>query len=88
MDDLPQEIRDTLVAPGQNPTPQPPGGYHASNESPWPSPTPEMLNGDPLFDAIWAVIKTWDINVPCAYSGYMGATGNHVRAIYDAVPQS
>lgn len=62
--------------------------YYVSNERPWPDPTPEMLNGDPLFDAIWSVIKTWDINVPHAYSGYCGATGNHVRAIYDALPRS
>lgn len=52
---------------------------------PWPDPTPEMLKDDPLFDAIWAVIKSWDVNVAGAYTGYMGATGNHVRAIYDAV---
>jgi hypothetical protein len=51
----------------------------------WPDPTPEMLNGDPLFDAIWDTIKTWDVNVPDVYSGYCGANGNHVRAIYDAV---
>lgn len=51
---------------------------------PWPDPTPEML-ATPLFDAIWTVIKTWDVNVPHAYVGYCGATGNHARAIYDAV---
>lgn len=51
----------------------------------WPDPTPEMLASDPLFDAIWNTIKSWDINVPEAYGGYCGATGNHVRAIYDAV---
>ena len=50
----------------------------------WPDPTPEMLN-DPMFNKIWNVIKTWDINVPTAYSGYCGATGNHARAIYDAL---
>lgn len=53
----------------------------------WPGPTPEMLN-DPTFNAIWNVIKSWDINVPDAYSGYCGATGNHVRAILDALPAS
>lgn len=47
-------------------------------------PTPEMLD-DPQFNAIWNVIKSWDINVPGAYSGYCGATGNHVRAIMDAL---
>jgi hypothetical protein len=51
---------------------------------PWPDPEPEMLD-DPEFNAIWAVIKTWDINVPRAYNGYCGATGNHVRAILDGL---
>jgi hypothetical protein len=51
---------------------------------PWPDPTPEMLK-DPEFEAIWQVIKTWDINVPRAYYGYCGATGNHVRAILDGL---
>ena len=50
----------------------------------WPDPSPEMLE-TVLFDTIWRTIKTWDVNVPHAYSGYMGATGNHVRAIYEAV---
>lgn len=54
---------------------------------PWPDPTPEMLD-DPTFNAIWNVIKTWDINVPAVYVGYCGATGNHVRAILDALPKS
>jgi hypothetical protein len=51
----------------------------------WPDPTPEMLAGHEQFDAIWNCIKTWDINVPGAYSGYCGATGNHARAILDAL---
>lgn len=50
----------------------------------WPDPTPEMLES-PLFEAIWQCIKSWDINVPEAYGGYCGATGNHVRAILDAI---
>lgn len=50
----------------------------------WLDPTSEMLQ-DPRFEAIWQVIKTWDINVPQAYRGYSGATGNHVRAILDAL---
>jgi hypothetical protein len=54
-------------------------------EKPWPDPTPEML-ADPAFNAIWSVIKTWDVNVPEVYVGYCGATGNHVRAILDALP--
>jgi hypothetical protein len=57
-------------------------GFERTKE--WPDPTPEMLN-DPQFEAIWQVIKSWDIHVPEAYSGYCGATGNHVRAILDAL---
>ncbi len=55
-----------------------------SRTIPWPDPTPEML-ADRKFEAIWQCIKTWDINVPDAYGGHMGATGNHVRAILDAL---
>jgi hypothetical protein len=50
----------------------------------WPDPTPRMLE-DPRFEAVWKAIRTWDINVPRAYAGYSGATGNHVRAILDAL---
>jgi hypothetical protein len=50
----------------------------------WPDPTPEMLD-DPRFHAIWNCIKSWDINVPDVYEGYCGASGNHVRAILDAL---
>lgn len=54
------------------------------NPAPWPDPTPEMLES-PEFNAIWNVIKSWDINVPDVYNGYCGASGNHVRAILDAL---
>lgn len=50
----------------------------------WPGPTPEMLESE-KFEAIWTCIKTWDINVPSVYAGYCGASGNHVRAILDAI---
>jgi hypothetical protein len=64
------------------------GAAVSSDHSPivvdWPDPTTEML-ADPRFEAVWQVIKTWDINVPSAYGGYCGATGNHVRAILDAI---
>lgn len=50
----------------------------------WPDPTPEMLK-DPMFNAIWEVMMTWDIAVDNEYEGYMAATGNHVRAVYDAI---
>ena len=60
--------------------------YGKTPETPWPDPTPEMLE-DPIFNAIWNVIRSWDINVPAVYVGYCGATGNHVRAIMDALPR-
>ena len=50
-------------------------------------PTEEIRN-DPLWLAIWNEMKTWDINVPTEYVGYMGATGNHVTAIYLAIKQA
>ena len=56
----------------------------APREPNWPDPTPEMLKS-PEFDAVWQCIKRWDINVPDVYGGYCGATGNHVRAILDAL---
>lgn len=51
-----------------------------------PNPTPGQLN-DPLFLAIWEVIKSWDINVPEYYVGYCGATGSHVMLIFNALHQ-
>jgi hypothetical protein len=81
------------VSPGRTPDPDMPAGGYAGCDAGcgappyirhWPDPTPEML-ADPMFEAIWQCIKSWDINVPHAYSGYMGATGNHARAIYDAI---
>jgi hypothetical protein len=55
------------------------------NPAPWPDPTPAMRDS-PIFEAIWQTIKRWDVNVPDVYAGYCGATGNHVRAILDALP--
>lgn len=50
----------------------------------YPDPTPQMLDGDPLFDAIWKAIKGWDISRH--NDGiYNGPTGNDARRIYDAV---
>lgn len=50
----------------------------------YPDPTPEMLDGDALFDAIWNAIKGWDIR---RHSDglYEMATGNDARHIYDVV---
>lgn len=58
----------------------------------WPDPTPEMLES-PEFNAVWGCIKDWDIHVPDVEGSadmvgnplYSGATGNHVRAILDAL---
>ena len=50
----------------------------------WPDPTEDMVKTRE-FEAIWEVIKSWDINVPGIYNGYMGATGNHVKAILDSL---
>lgn len=36
---------------------------------------------DKEFDAIWSVIKDWDVNVPEYYAGYCGANGSHVMLI-------
>jgi hypothetical protein len=53
----------------------------------YPDPTPEMLDNNPLFEAIWIAIKEWDISRYRKYDGrlYSGATGNDARHIYDAV---
>jgi len=72
MNDVPDDDVGSYVAMG------PPG-------VPMPNPTPEMLSGDRLFDAIWSVIKTWDVNVPSHYQGYCGANGSHVAMIYESI---
>lgn len=53
----------------------------------YPEPTPEMLDGDPLFDAIWDAIKGWDISRHND-GMYSGPTGNDARHIYDAVKRA
>lgn len=55
----------------------------------WPDPTKEQLV-TPLFNAIWEVIKKWDIGLPqdideTGHQLYSGATGNHVVAIMQAI---
>jgi hypothetical protein len=47
-----------------------------------PNPTPEEM-ASPQFEAIWNIIKTWDINVPEYYNGYAGGNGSHVKLILD-----
>lgn len=50
-----------------------------------PSPTRTMVEGDVLFDAIYEVIKSWDVCVPEYYQGYCHANGSHATLIYRAV---
>lgn len=54
------------------------------SEYPWVSPRAKDLVAKD-FNAIWESIKSWDINVPEAYQGYCGATGNHVMHILFAL---
>jgi hypothetical protein len=49
-----------------------------------PNPSLDNLK-DPLFNAIWETIKTWDINVPLYYNGYCSANGSHAKLIFDAI---
>lgn len=52
---------------------------------------PEMPNPtnndvfDPMFQRIWQIVKTWDVNVPEYYKGYCGANGSHVKLLLDAI---
>lgn len=55
-----------------------PATFHYTDPPAW------MLE-HPMFEAIWDEIKTWDVNVPTEYMGYMGATGNHAAAILLAI---
>lgn len=70
-----EEIRESLSKNIINPT--------IKKEK--PNPTQEDLESKE-FNAIWDVIKSWDINVP-EYDGhfYSGATGSHVKLILDAL---
>ena len=72
----PESIDDFMV---RNPLPGE-VGFH----TPMPNPTPADLE-DATFNAIWNVIKTWDVNVPAYYGGYCGAHGSHVMLILDAL---
>lgn len=57
----------------------------APSALPWPNPTDADL-ADPEFEAIWRVIKSWDISVP-GYEGvgYCGGNGSHVMLILNAL---
>lgn len=54
-----------------------------------PMPNPSKEEVDSLqFNAIWDIIKTWDINVPEFYSGYCSGNGSHVKLILDSLKQA
>lgn len=59
-------------------------GPHGGLKQPMPNPTDADL-ADPQFEAIWQVIKSWDVNVPEFYQGYCGANGSHVMLILAAL---
>ena len=56
----------------------------AMSRAAYPTEHIQKLHGDPVWEAIWATIKQWDINTP-DYGGYCGANGDHVTQIYEAV---
>lgn len=49
-----------------------------------PNPTEADLKS-PVFNALWEVVKTWDVNVPEYYAGYCGANGSHVKLLLNAL---
>lgn len=49
-----------------------------------PNPTDAQL-ASPEFEAIWQIIKSWDVEVPEFYDGYCGANGSHVTLILNAL---
>jgi hypothetical protein len=69
--------QDDIGPPVKNPLPAKP---------PMPNPTEDDLN-NPTFEAIWQVIKSWDVNVPEHYFGYCGANGSHVKLILNALEE-
>jgi len=54
---------------------------------PMPDPTEAMLK-DPVWNAIYDTIKTWDVNVPEFYNGYCHSTGSHATLIYEAIQKA
>ncbi|MDM9556027.1 hypothetical protein QU926_20655 [Pseudomonas asiatica] len=51
-----------------------------------PNPTEADLSS-PEFEAIWQVVKTWDINVSTHYEGYCSGNGSHVKMILDSLAE-
>lgn len=58
--------------------------YSELSKKPMPNPTEEQLN-DPIWNAIYDVIKSWDVNVPDFYQGYCEANGSHATLIHEAI---
>lgn len=59
-------------------------GPHGGFKQSMPNPSDEEI-ASPLFNAIWAVVKSWDVNAPEYYDGYCGMNGSHVKLIIDAI---
>lgn len=59
-------------------------GPHGGLRGNLPNPTDADLT-DPIFNAIWRVTKTWDVNVPEYYVGYCGMNGSHVMLILNEI---
>lgn len=55
-----------------------------ASASSMPSPSEADL-ADPMFNAIWQLTKTWDVNSPEYYEGYCGMNGSHVMLILNAL---
>ena len=49
-----------------------------------PNPTKDDVE-DPTFNAVWDVIRTWDVNVSGYYDGYCRANGSHVMLILNEI---
>ena len=52
--------------------------------NPMPSPSQEEMDSE-LFNAIWKIVKDWDIGDPNYYTGYTGGNGSHVKILLDAI---
>ena len=51
---------------------------------PMPSPSKEEMDSD-VFNAIWDIIKKWDIGYDEYYTGYTNGNGSHVKILIDAL---
>lgn len=58
--------------------------FKFSNNKEMPSPTESDIKSEE-FNAIWDVIKNWDISAPDYYNGYSGASGSHVKLLLEAL---